>query len=409
MNSNSHLPTTPFTQNSVARRQNFVTDAERDLASPEETFAASPEETFAGAEETSAAPHPKPRRPERRRGRYDAPRPCQRTLIVGGCETAQRLARELKSHFPNDFQVVGFVADGTGDQPETPLDKCESPLEHPIVGTREELSVLVRRHRIDRVMFSNCVDWQLENTGFQVRSPRDRRGGPGIPDGPNRVVRERRREVGDLYEWASSPAFTDPESRRARLYEASKRGFDIAFSLVALTAVAPLGLIVLPLVKLTSPGPIFYCQERVGRKGVPFQILKVRSMTIDAETQSGPMLSPQGDKRSTPIGKILRATKIDEMPQFWNVLKGEMSIIGPRPERPYFVDPFNSHIYSYALRHSVRPGLTGLAQIKGDALTHVYIKLHYDLIYVCHRNLGLDISLLARTPGMILRSLISRK
>ncbi len=409
MNFKSHAAPPPslHAQNAAAAgQQDSVADDERDLASQGEVFARA---EAAGAEETAVAPHKKPRNPERRRGRYDAPRPCQRTLIVGGCETAQRLARDLKQHFPSDFLVVGFVADGTGDQPETPLDKCETSLEHPIVGTREELSVLVRRYRIDRVMFSNCVDWQLENTGFQVRSPRDRRGGPGIPDGPNRVVRERRREVGDLYEWASSSAFTDPESRRARLYEGTKRSFDVVFSLVGLTLVAPLALVVLPLVKLTSPGPVFYSQERVGRKGVPFQILKVRSMTTDAETQSGPMLSPLGDKRSTPIGKILRATKIDELPQFWNVLKGEMSFIGPRPERPYFVDPFNSHIYSYALRHSVRPGLTGLAQIKGDALTHVYIKLHYDLIYVCHRNLLLDLSLLARTPGMILRSLLTRK
>lgn len=337
----------------------------------------------------------------------DAPRPCQRTLIVGTDATAQRLADELKRHFPNDFLMVGFVADRAGEGAET-LDKGET-LDQPTLGTRDELSILVRRYRIDRVMFANCVDWQLENTGFQVRSPLDRRSPDGkAPEGSNRTVRERRREVGDLYEWASSTAFTQPKSRRARAYEGGKRGFDMAFSLCALILTAPLALIVLPIVKFSSPGPVFYAQERVGRGGVPFTIYKIRTMRLDAETQSGPMLSPHGDTRSTPIGKILRATKIDEMPQFWNVLRGEMSIIGPRPERPHFVDPFNSHIYSYALRHSVRPGLTGLAQIKGDHLTHVYIKLHYDLIYVCHRTLGLDFSLLCRTPGTILRGILRR-
>ncbi len=368
---------------------------------------------------------------ERRRGRLDAPRPCQRTLIVGSGAAAQRLAADLQRHFPRDFLLLGFVSDGAMDEAEISgnepsfgkPDKGEGRA-IPFLGTREELSVLVRRYRIDRVMFANCVDWQLENTGFQARAPLDRRGGPGLPDGPtrpqpgaepgdgpsvsrsvSRVVRERRREVGDLYEWASSPAFYAPDSRRARCYEIGKRAFDIAFSLGALTATSPLAALVLPLVKFSSPGPIFYCQQRIGRGGAPFTIYKIRSMTVDAETRSGPMLSQKGDTRSTPVGKILRATKIDEMPQFWNVLKGDMSIVGPRPERPHFVDPFNTHIYSYALRHSVRPGLTGLAQIKGDALTHVYIKLHYDLIYVCHRSLMLDLSLLLRTPGAILKGM----
>ncbi len=330
---------------------------------------------------------------------------------MGACGAARALATDLKRHFPHDFLLVGFVAEGAGAENEWRLEKNET-LDPPLIGTREELSILVRRHRIDRVMFANCVDWQLENTGFQVRSPLDRRATAGQewdnPDNPKRVVRERRREVGDLYEWASSPAFFAPDTARARLYENSKRVFDMAFSISALILTSPLAAIVLPLVKLTSPGPIFYAQERVGLGGVTFTILKIRSMTQDAETHSGPMLSPHGDKRSTAIGKILRATKIDEMPQFWNVLKGEMSIIGPRPERPHFVDPFNSHIYSYALRHSVRPGLTGLAQIKGDQLTHVYIKLHYDLIYVCHRSTKLDLSLLLRTPGTILRGILRR-
>lgn len=415
MNPESH-PTKRLRKNSpktrafkIRRRSNLLSQTVPETISPETISpeaispeAIAPEALAADAlvEASDSAPVAVPQ--GTRRGRLHTPRPCQRTLIVGTCGTARRLSEELKRHFPNDFLLVGFVSDGSGEE-------CEHLLDRPVLGTREELSILVRHHRIDRVMFSNCVDWQLENTGFTVRSPQDRRAGQGdAPGRSGRVIRERRREVSDLFEWASSSAFIAPGARRARFYEGAKRVFDVAFSVVALALSAPLALVVLPLVKWTSPGPVFYAQERVGRGGAPFTIFKIRTMRVDAETGSGPMLSPHGDTRSTRVGRILRATKIDEMPQFWNVLKGEMSIVGPRPERPHFVDPFSSHIYSYALRHSVRPGLTGLAQIKGDHLTHVYIKLHYDLIYVCHRNLALDAMLLWQTPITILRNILGR-
>ncbi len=348
----------------------------------------------------------------RSRIRRQAERPCQRTLIVGTDETARRLASELKTHFPDDFLIVGFVA----DEAEATLDPTPLVVPDPtpgralcnqgeitVVGAGKELSALVRQHRIDRVMFANCLDWQLENTGFQVRGLHDLREVP-----VEGRLRERRREVSDLYIWATSPAFRWPRARRARLYGFCNRAFDIAFSLAALTASLPLALLLFPIIKLTSPGPIFYIQERVGRGGQPFTIYKLRTMSRDAERETGPTLSPHGDTRSTALGRFLRATKLDEVPQFWNVLKGDMSIVGPRPERPHFVDPFSSHIYSYSLRHTVRPGLTGLAQIKGDHLTHVYVKLHYDLIYACHRSLLLDLAILARTPLTIVRNIIRR-
>ena len=340
-------------------------------------------------------------------------RPCQRTLIVGTCETGVRLADELNRHFADEFCVVGWVADESEQPQNAPSDVAPSenaPPDVKVLGGRDELADLVRRHRVDRVMFANCVDWQLESSTFQRRSS-DRRAARAIgkqPMIPGRAVRERRREVADLYTWATSPSFFWPDARRARFYRASKRTFDIGFALAALAVSLPLALVVLPAVKLSSPGPIFYAQERVGRGGTPFTIYKLRTMRVDAETASGPMLSPHGDTRSTLVGRILRATKLDEIPQFWNVLKGEMSIVGPRPERPHFVEPFSGHIYSYALRHAVRPGLTGLAQIKGDHLTHVYVKLHYDLIYVCHRRFSLDLMILAKTPVTILKNMLRR-
>lgn len=346
----------------------------------------------------SVAPQPK---------QHQAKRPCQRTLVVGTGETGQRLAAELVRHFDDEFCVVGWVSD-PADETQTPENL---PPEINVLGTRAQLADLVRRHRIDRVMFSNCVDWQLENPDFQRRASDRRAERPSgrNPRIPGQEGRERRREVADLYTWATSPSFFWPDARRARFYRFSKRSFDIGFALAALAVSLPIAVFVLPAIKFSSPGPIFYAQERVGRGGVPFTIYKLRTMRMDAETASGPMLSPHGDTRNTAVGRLLRATKLDEVPQFWNVLKGEMSIVGPRPERPHFVEPFSGHIYSYSLRHAVRPGLTGLAQIKGDHLTHVYVKLHYDLIYVCHRRFALDLMILAKTPLTILRNMLRRE
>jgi exopolysaccharide biosynthesis polyprenyl glycosylphosphotransferase len=329
-------------------------------------------------------------------------RPFQRAIIVGTDETGLRLANELKQHFPEDFVIVGFVSDDNevGQNPHP---------EFPLIGKREELAALVREHRVNRVMFSNCVDWQLEGTGLQIRAAQDRRGrGKENANAPARGKRDRRREVSDLYEWATSHSFLWPNGRRAKLYGFAKRSFDIIFSIIALTLTLPLALIVFPTIKLTSPGPIFYEQERVGRGGKSFIIYKLRTMSVNAEKETGPTLSPQGDKRSTWFGRLLRVLKLDEFPQFWNVLKGDMSIVGPRPERPHFVEPFNGHIYSYSLRHTVQPGLTGLAQVKGDHLTHVYVKLHYDLIYVCKRNFLLDLTILAKTPLFIVQNMMRR-
>lgn len=326
-------------------------------------------------------------------------RPPQRTLVVGADETGQRLAAELIKHFPADFDVVALVAapsDASEAAPNPPL--CDKP----ILEGYEELRDLARRHSVDRIMFANCMDNGLNGTGLQVRSRQDRRG-------PHRKGRERRREVADFQETATSAAFKEPETARGKLYNAGKRSFDILFSLVALTFFAPILAVLWPFLKLTSPGPVFYAQERVGLDGKPFTIYKLRTMRLDAESKSGPVLSPYGDTRSTPLGRLLRITKLDECPQFWNVLKGEMAIVGPRPERPHFTEPFSDHIFSYSLRHSVRPGLTGLAQIRGDHLTHVYIKLHYDLIYVTHRSPLMDVAILAQTPYVILRNVFSRQ
>lgn len=175
----------------------------------------------------------------------------------------------------------------------------------------------------------------------------------------------------------------------ARWYLPCKLAGEFAFSLVLLLFTMPLILVAMALVKLTSPGPVLYMQTRVGRRGKPFTILKIRTMRHHAESLTGARWSTAGDNRITPVGRWLRKTHLDELPQLWNVLKGDMSLIGPRPERPEFVPQLEQAINHYRARLLVRPGLTGIAQIQlppDSDLGSVRTKLAYDLHYI--RGLG---------------------
>jgi sugar transferase (PEP-CTERM system associated) len=185
----------------------------------------------------------------------------------------------------------------------------------------------------------------------------------------------------------------------------SKLALDFAVSAVGLAVTAPVIALAAIAIKLDSPGPVFYRQERVGKNGVPFEIVKLRTMTVDAEKEGTPRWATVGDVRVTRIGALLRRTRIDELPQLINVLKGEMSLVGPRPERPAFVDAFERQIPLYAIRHSVRPGLTGWAQINyryGASLDDAKRKLEYDLFYVKNHSVVLDIAIMLQTARVVL-------
>jgi lipopolysaccharide/colanic/teichoic acid biosynthesis glycosyltransferase len=161
----------------------------------------------------------------------------------------------------------------------------------------------------------------------------------------------------------------------------------------------PVYILVALAVKLTSAGPVFYTQTRVGRLGLPFQIFKFRTMRTDAE-KDGAVWAQKNDDRVTPIGKFLRRSRLDEIPQFWNILKGEMSFVGPRPERPEFVHELEEKIPYYQMRHLVNPGLTGWAQIRyryGASVEDSKRKLAFDLYYVRHYGIGLDLEIILRT------------
>lgn len=181
----------------------------------------------------------------------------------------------------------------------------------------------------------------------------------------------------------------------------AKRIFDVLLASVTLVALMPLLLAIAVLVKLTSKGPALYRQERVGKNGTPFVILKFRTMADGAEAQTGPTLSTTGDKRVTPVGGILRRFRLDELPQLVNILKGEMSVVGPRPERPCFVEQFSEIIPGYRDRHKVKPGLTGLAQVLGTYSTPAERKLAYDLAYIHRQSLWLDFSIIVRTVPVL--------
>ncbi len=166
----------------------------------------------------------------------------------------------------------------------------------------------------------------------------------------------------------------------------------------------PLVLLTAILIKLESRGPIFYRQERVGTNGKPFVLLKFRSMRVDAE-QDGPVWASKNDDRTTRVGRIIRKIRIDEIPQFWNILRGEMSFVGPRPERPHFVAQLAKEIPYYEQRHLIPPGLTGWAQIKypyGASIEDARQKLQYDLFYVKNQSLVLDAIVLFETVKIIL-------
>jgi exopolysaccharide biosynthesis polyprenyl glycosylphosphotransferase len=186
------------------------------------------------------------------------------------------------------------------------------------------------------------------------------------------------------------------------LYAIMKRGGDIVLASCVLLATLPFLVSTAIAIKLTSKGSIFYTQTRVGLGGKPFKIFKFRSMISDAEASTGPVLSSKNDPRITTIGKFLRQTRIDELPQLINILKGEMSFVGPRPERPEFVKQFEQELPWYKERNRVRPGVTGLAQVRGRYSSSVETKLKYDLAYLSNQSLSLDFRILARTVKTIL-------
>ncbi|MCE9637867.1 MAG: sugar transferase [Planctomycetes bacterium] len=184
--------------------------------------------------------------------------------------------------------------------------------------------------------------------------------------------------------------------------QASKRVFDVAASILLLAAFLPFLAAAMIFIEATSPGAALFVQWRVGRRGRLFRMFKLRTMVQDAEKGTGPVWAQDRDPRVTPLGRFLRDTHLDELPQLWNVIRGEMSLVGPRPERPLFVQDFTKRIPNYAARMEVRPGITGLAQVyRGydSTIEDVRRKLAYDLVYIRRMSVLLDLKIMFKTLG----------
>jgi len=198
---------------------------------------------------------------------------------------------------------------------------------------------------------------------------------------------------------AIGPGLTSPMS------QAAKRVFDLVMSCLLLICTAPLLALLALLIKLDSEGPVFYVQERTGRGGKPYRVHKLRTMHKDAEKVSGPVWAAHGDPRVTRLGAFLRTMRLDEIPQVFAVLRGDMSFVGPRPERPFFVQQIKQQIPFFGLREAVKPGITGWAQIRysyGSTIEDAKAKLEYDLYYVEHKSLFLDLAICFHTAKIVL-------
>jgi sugar transferase (PEP-CTERM system associated) len=193
--------------------------------------------------------------------------------------------------------------------------------------------------------------------------------------------------------------------RVSRMTRWLKRGVDLALSLVLAVLASPAMLLTALAIRLESTGPVLYCQERVGENGKTFTLCKFRSMRTDAESGGRPIWATDGDSRVTRVGRFIRKTRLDELPQIWNVVKGDMSFVGPRPERPYFVAQLAREIPFYQQRHAVKPGVTGWAQVKyryGASLEDAMEKLRYDLYYIKHLSIFFDLTIVFDTVKVVL-------
>ena len=269
-----------------------------------------------------------------------------------------------------------------------------------IVGTMDQLLSVVERDRIDTI----AVCLEDRRAVLPVHALLDLKGmGIDIWDGHHLFEEESGRLPID--DFKPSAIIFSREFRQGNVVRAIKRSMDFSISLIGLIVALPLMVAIGILIKLDSPGPVFYRQVRVGLRARPYMIWKYRSMFIDAEKEGARWASAE-DSRISRVGRYLRKWRLDEIPQLINVIRGEMSLVGPRPERPVFVQKFRSAIPYYDLRHTVRPGISGWAQTQfhyGASTEDSHVKLQYDLYYVKYLSIQLDVRILLETIRVVLR------
>jgi exopolysaccharide biosynthesis polyprenyl glycosylphosphotransferase len=317
----------------------------------------------------------------RRSGRHDVP-----ALILGTGVAAIRLLQKLQDHPETGYRVVGFLD-------EAPDPETKDVAGYPLLGELEDTRDVVAEHGVEEVfvalpglghsrLLSLVLDCEGLGVTFRVATHLFEVLTAGTPV--------------DLID--DVPLVRLGRERTSPLYEPVKRVFDVVAAALALLGAAPVMAWVALRVRATSPGPALFVQTRVGRGGVPFRLYKFRTMGLHSDP-SAPAPAQASDPRVTPYGRWLRATSLDELPQLWNVLKGEMSLVGPRPEMPFIVESYDDW---QRHRLDVKPGITGLWQILGRKDLPMHENLQYDFYYIRNRSLALDASILVRTIGVVL-------
>jgi sugar transferase (PEP-CTERM system associated) len=327
--------------------------------------------------------------------------PVQRVAILGTGPLALELARELTRRGDLSMKVEGFLSttqssregDREGDREE------EKIFGFPVLGSTADMEAIAGDRALSRIIVA------LE----------DRRG--ALPTRELVTLRVRGLRIDDAPTALSAltgrislhvvkPSwFVFSEGfHRSRWNEVLKRALDLATAIVGMVVALPLMLLVAIAVRLESRGPVIYRQTRVGRRDKCFEMLKFRSMCVDAEKTNEAQWASHNDPRITRIGGFLRKYRLDELPQFWNVIRGDMSFVGPRPERPQFVKDLRQRVPYYDERHSVRPGLTGWAQVQysyGSSVEDAYNKLEYDLFYLKNMSLIFDLAIILKTIRIV--------
>ena len=317
----------------------------------------------------------------------------ERILIVGSGNLAVEVAREVLNRPDAGYRIVGFV----GNDAELLGKSLINPR---VIGLTEQLDEIVKREDIDRIVVA--MGERRGQLPTHMLLQLSLAGHVSIEEGATFYERVTGRVSLNMIR-PSWLIFTG-RGRQVRLAAVTRSAVHWLVAFVGLFLSLPIVAVTAILIKLDSRGPVFYKQERVGKNGRHFVLAKFRSLGIDAET-TGPVWASKDDDRTTRVGRIIRKVRIDEIPQFWNILRGEMSFVGPRPERPHFVAQLAQEIPYYEQRHLIAPGLTGWAQIKypyGASIEDARQKLQYDLFYIKNHSLMLDAIVLFETIKIIL-------
>ena len=316
----------------------------------------------------------------RRHGRF-----VRRALVVGAGPLGQEVVRRLRGHPEFGVRVVGYLDD------RWPAGERIEGKE--VLGGCEAVTRVLTDHRVDQLFVALPMEAHHEMLKILNAIEGELVDVKIVPDILQFVT------LGAAVEELEGlPVISLAQSPITGWSRLAKRAMDLVLSAVGLVVLAPVMALIALAIRLTSPGPVFYAQERMGLDGRPFAMYKFRSMAADAEAETGPVWTREDDARRTSLGQILRRFSVDELPQLWNVVKGEMSLVGPRPERPFFVQQFKTMIPQYMLRHKVKSGMTGWAQVNGlRGNTSLEKRIEYDLYYIQNWSLALDLKIVLLT------------